>query len=95
MEQEVVKQQPKSKSRRLITTITVTVVVILLLCVLVGLVIYFMSRPLRQPMSANARLPKSVKPKEYILKVQVYYPNSATTLPSDKLFKFDEIYCRN
>ncbi|KRZ90616.1 Aminopeptidase N [Trichinella sp. T8] len=89
MEQEVVKSQPKSKSRRLITTITVTVVVILLLCVLVGLVIYFMSRPLRQPMSANARLPKSVKPKEYILKVQVYYPNSATTLPSDKFFTFD------
>ncbi|KRX63712.1 Aminopeptidase N [Trichinella sp. T9] len=89
MEQEVVKSQPKSKSRRLITTITVTVVVILLLCVLVGLVIYFMSRPLRQPMSVNARLPKSVKPKEYILKVQVYYPNSATTLPSDKFFTFD------
>ncbi|KRY83637.1 Aminopeptidase N [Trichinella pseudospiralis] len=89
MEQEVIKSRPTSKSRRLITTITVTVVVIVLLCVLVGLVIYFMSKTLRQPMPANARLPKSVKPLEYTLKVQVYYPNSATTSPSDKLFTFD------
>ncbi|KRZ70076.1 Aminopeptidase N [Trichinella papuae] len=100
MEQEVVKSRPKSKSRRLITTITVTTVVIVLLCILVGLVIYFMSKTLRQPMPANARLPKSVKPMEYILKVQVYYPNSATTSPSDKLFTFDgnltvEIECIN